>query len=178
MQRQPVPSVRLHSFTQYDLKKPGRGLIFFLAAVCKGPSERSHAQLDIDRGERIGCDACVPANVREIQPMNKDNAPITPVADDRPMGLAMLVVFTTAILTVTGAVAVLALVGRWWVLGLAFAVHVLMTTIVSLVVFGALRDGRLGSGGRARPSGIDDAHELELPLHEREAEARAYAAAA
>ncbi len=111
--------------------------------------------------------------------MNENTATtITPFADDRGIGLAMLVVFTTAVLTVTGAVAVLALVSTWWVLGLAFAIHVLVTTVVSLVVFGALGEGRLRSGERPRPSAVDDAHELEPPPHDRVDEVRAYVAAA
>jgi fatty acid desaturase len=58
---------------------------------------------------------------------------LDPVAeeDDSGGGLAMFVIFTAAVLIVTGAVAMVALVnGGWWVLGLAFTVHVFMTVVV------------------------------------------------
>ncbi len=54
--------------------------------------------------------------------------PVPP--DDTGIGLAMSVVFAFAILTVTGAVALLALVGSWWMLGIAFAAHAGMAAIV------------------------------------------------
>lgn len=50
--------------------------------------------------------------------------------DDSAAGLAMFVIFTTAVLIVTGAVAIVALVNTWWILGAAFAIHVIMTTVV------------------------------------------------
>lgn len=50
--------------------------------------------------------------------------------DDSGAGLAMIVIFITAVLIVTGAVAIVALVDAWWILGVAFAIHVLMTTVV------------------------------------------------
>jgi hypothetical protein len=43
--------------------------------------------------------------------------------DDSGYGLVMFVVFSAAVLFVTGAVALLALVGFWWMLGAAFEVH-------------------------------------------------------
>jgi hypothetical protein len=52
------------------------------------------------------------------------------VFDDSRGGLAMFVIFSSAVLIVTGGVAVVALVGTWWVLCLVFAIHVLMTTAV------------------------------------------------
>jgi hypothetical protein len=58
--------------------------------------------------------------------------------DDSGMGLAMFVSFIAACLIVTGAVAMLALINTWWVLGLAFGIHVIMTTIVGFAVFAAL----------------------------------------
>lgn len=54
--------------------------------------------------------------------------------DDSGAGLAMFVIFTTAVLIITGAVAIVALVDTWWVLGLAFAMHVLMTTVVVVTI--------------------------------------------
>lgn len=62
--------------------------------------------------------------------------------DDSSQGLALFVLFTLAVLIVTGAVALLALVTSWWVLGLAFAVHVLFTVIVGTAVFMVLGAGR------------------------------------
>ena len=62
----------------------------------------------------------------------------TTLADDRGYGLAMLLIFATAALIVTGAVALLALVGSWWMLGVAFAVHVAMTALVTLTIVGAM----------------------------------------
>jgi hypothetical protein len=35
----------------------------------------------------------------------------------------MFVIFTTAVLLVTGAVVLVALVGGWWIVGAAFAIH-------------------------------------------------------
>ncbi len=61
--------------------------------------------------------------------------------DDRGLGLAMLVIFTAAALIVTGAVAMLALIGSWWMLGLAFGVHLLMTAAVGSVSFIAVSHG-------------------------------------
>ena len=78
----------------------------------------------------------------------------------------MFFVFTAAVLTSTGAVAVIALVGTWWVLGLGFAIHAGMTVLVVLTTvdvmagrarFGAERDrprpapdARSGARGRGR----------------------------
>ncbi len=77
-------------------------------------------------------------------------------ADDSGAGLAMLLVFSVAILTVTGAVALLALVHAWWMLGLAFAVHVGMTAIVTTTIVRSMSartptEGRVGS--EAAPTG-------------------------
>ena len=63
-------------------------------------------------------------------------APIA--ADDSGVGLAMFLVFSVAILIVTGAVALLALVDSWWMLGLAFLVHVVMTAIVTTTIVRAV----------------------------------------
>ena len=55
------------------------------------------------------------------------------LADDRGYGLAMFLIFAAALI-VTGAVALLALVGSWSMLGVAFAVHVVMTALVTLAI--------------------------------------------
>ena len=54
--------------------------------------------------------------------------------DDSGAGLAMFLIFTAAVLIVTGAVAVVALVGTWWMLAVGFAVHVAMTIVVVLTI--------------------------------------------
>ena len=112
--------------------------------------------------------------------MNEDTARIATFApgEDRGTGLAMFLIFATAVLIVTGAVAILALINTWWLLGVAFAIHVLMTTVVSLVVCSALSPGDLVLGDRARRSALDDAYELELPVRGRGDDGRAYPAAA
>ncbi len=58
------------------------------------------------------------------------NSQASVALDDSRAGLAMLAIFTTAVLIVTGAVAIVAIVDTWWILGVAFAIHVLMTTVV------------------------------------------------
>lgn len=66
--------------------------------------------------------------------------------DDSGAGLAMFVIFTTGVLIVTGAVAIVAIVNTWWVLGVAFAIHVIMTTVVvATIVF--VMNGRAGTDG-------------------------------
>ncbi len=72
---------------------------------------------------------------------NSTNIGTLGLADDSGMGLAMFVIFTAACLIVTGAVAILAFINAWWVLGLAFGIHVLMTTAVGYAVFSALSGG-------------------------------------
>jgi membrane protein implicated in regulation of membrane protease activity len=64
------------------------------------------------------------------------------LADDRGDGLAMFLIFAAAALIVTGAVALLALVGSWWMLSVAFAVDVAITAVVTLTIVGAM-NGRL-----------------------------------
>ncbi len=62
-------------------------------------------------------------------------------ADDTGSGHAMFLIFTTAVLTVTGAVALLALVDAWWMLAVAFTVDLSMTAVVVLTIVYAM-DGR------------------------------------
>lgn len=63
-------------------------------------------------------------------------------ADDSGQGLALFVLFTIAVLVVTSAVGFLALLTSWWVLGVVFAVHVLVTVIVGTAVFNVLSTGK------------------------------------
>jgi len=62
-------------------------------------------------------------------------------ADDTGSGLAMFLIFTAAVLTVTGAVALLAVVDAWWMLPLVFAVDLSMTAVVVLTIVYVM-DGR------------------------------------
>ena len=59
-------------------------------------------------------------------------------SDDSGYGLVMFVIFSAAVLFVTGTVALLALVGSWWMLGAAFAVHAGTTAVVTFVVIHAM----------------------------------------
>jgi hypothetical protein len=74
--------------------------------------------------------------------------------DDSGAGLAMFLIFTAAVLIVTGAVAVVALVGTWWMLGVAFAVDLAMTTIVVLTIVAVMagRDHVIVRRGRTPPA--------------------------
>ena len=100
------------------------------------------------------------------------------LGDDGGLGLAMFVIFTAAILIVTGAVAMLALISTWWVLGLAFGIHVLMTATVSLVVVSALDGGTRLPGSRVSRWAADDGEALEFPERVRIEPRQAHAAAA
>lgn len=57
--------------------------------------------------------------------------------DDSGYGWVMFLVFIGAVLAVTFAVCVLAVVGSWWMLGVAVAIHVSLTAVVMRVVYGA-----------------------------------------
>jgi hypothetical protein len=86
-------------------------------------------------------------NDHTIDPLTLD------LPDDRCMGLAMLVTFTAAALIVTGAVAMLPLISTWWVLGLAFGIHLIMTTAVGFASFKALDTGTVAARRAARQAG-------------------------
>lgn len=81
--------------------------------------------------------------------MSHASAPTPEPADDSGRGEALVILFVSAVLAVTCAVAFLALLGSWWVLGVAFAMDVLVTTVVGVRVFTVLGDGKLIS----RPTG-------------------------
>ena len=72
--------------------------------------------------------------------------------DDSVQGLAMLVNFTGAVLFVTGAVALLALVGSGWMLGVAFAIHAAMTAVVMLTIVHVMAGPRRAIRVGDRPS--------------------------
>ena len=90
--------------------------------------------------EQLRIDSNIPG---KIGPVSGNGAAVSNAAtepggpepeDDSPQGLAMFVIFTAAVLFVTGAVALLALVGSWWMLGLAFAIHAAATAVVMLTI--------------------------------------------
>ena len=60
--------------------------------------------------------------------------------DERPNGLGLLFLFSLATLLVVLAVWALGIVGGWWMLGLAMAVHLVMTAAVLLGLVRALSD--------------------------------------
>lgn len=65
----------------------------------------------------------------------------SPALDDTAGGLALFLIFVGAVLVVTAAVVLVALLRTWWVLGVAIAIHVLMTTIVVMTILSVM-DGR------------------------------------
>lgn len=77
------------------------------------------------------------------EPQNNSQASVA--LDDSGAGLAMIVIFTTAVLIVTGGIVLVALVGGWWIVGVAFAIHVLMTTAVVATIVSVL-NGRASAG--------------------------------
>lgn len=94
------------------------------------------------------------------------SAPIA--ADDSGVGLAMFLIFSVAILIVTGAVALLALVDSWWMLGLAFLVHVVMTAIVTATIVRAVSARTLAvsrvDGEAAPPGGRPEVRSPRRPV--------------
>ena len=57
--------------------------------------------------------------------------------DDATYGWEMFVAFFAAVLAITVAVCVLALIGSWWMLGIAVAAHVGITATMMHLVMGA-----------------------------------------
>ena len=84
------------------------------------------------------------------------------LADDSSSGLMLFVLFTIAVLVVTGAVALLALLNSWWALGLAFGVHVLVTIVVGSALFAVL-------SGKPNPRNTDDSLTGATPALESQA---------
>ncbi|MGH2889846.1 MAG: hypothetical protein ACRDNJ_09465 [Solirubrobacteraceae bacterium] len=58
----------------------------------------------------------------------------TPLRDDSRDGDAMCLIFVSAVLGVTGAIALVALINTWFVLGLLMALHITMTTVVCVTI--------------------------------------------
>lgn len=107
--------------------------------------------------------------------MNERAAEGGGLPDDRGTGLLLFVVFAVACLTVTGAVAMLALMDTWWVLGFAFGIDLVMTVVVWFTVLNALDSGAVWPTARARSDGDQD---LELPAGAPIEAGRAHPAAA
>ena len=83
-------------------------------------------------------------------------APYPPApADDTRDGLTMLFVFIVAVLTVTTAVAVLAVIDTWWTLGLVVGVHAIATVVVGLTIMRVMTGGPQAMPSRA-PSPPED----------------------
>jgi type IV secretory pathway TrbD component len=59
---------------------------------------------------------------------------------DGDRGMALLALFTAAVLIVVGALWMVAVIGGWWIIALAFTVHLVVTAGVLLAIFGVLRD--------------------------------------
>lgn len=57
-------------------------------------------------------------------------------------GQIMFLVFVTAVVLVTSAIALLAYVPHWWMLGVVLTVHVVATILVCIVIARALRGPR------------------------------------
>ena len=94
-----------------------------------------------------------PASGNGTQVSNAATEPRAPEPeDDSAQGLAMLLVFTGAVLFVTGAVALLALVGSWWMLGVAFAIHAATTAVVLLTLLHVMAGSRRAIPVGDRPS--------------------------
>lgn len=78
------------------------------------------------------------------------SAPGSTSRDDSGLGLALFLIFITAVLVITSAVAFLALFTSWWVLGLVFGMDLLVTFGVGATVFTVLGDRKLGARRKAR----------------------------
>jgi membrane protein implicated in regulation of membrane protease activity len=89
-------------------------------------------------------------------------------ADDRGGGLALLIVFTTAVLITTGTVALLALVGTWWMLGVAFAVLAGMTAVVVLTILDLIDGHGRATANRDRRSRAENRRLEDRPQLRRE----------
>ena len=72
-----------------------------------------------------------------------------PAADDSTDGLAMFVGIMAAVLIVTGAVGLLAVLPTWWMLAIRLGVHAVGTIIVYVLVLLAVSD-EPGSAPSAR----------------------------
>ena len=104
--------------------------------------------------EQARIDSSIPGGIAPVlqEGTEVSNASSEPRAgdpeDDSVQGLAMFVNFTGAVLFGTGPVALLALLGSGWMLGVAFAIHAAMTTVITLTLLPVM-----AGPGRAIPVG-------------------------
>lgn len=82
---------------------------------------------------------------------------------DAPYGQVMFVVFGTAVVLVSLAVALLSVSTTWWMLGVVFAIHLTATAVVCIVIAGALtgRTGRRSTPPLITP--VPAADVIEVP---------------
>jgi hypothetical protein len=125
-----------------------------MADVSKSPAARRHGQTP-----RPGTPSEAAAIASQAAP-----APASTSPDDRGLGRALFLIFISAVLTLTCAVAFLALFSSWWVLGLVFGLDLLVTCGVGATVFTVLGDGRL-RGERRAPTEPEPGR--EPPVHPR-----------
>jgi hypothetical protein len=97
-----------------------------------------------------------------MQAVETDRIPDrTSPSDDGGQGTALLALFTMALLIVVAAVWMVGALGGWWVLALAFAIHLVVTGGVLAAIFAVLREpGQPPSHGRfhrARHTGARNA---------------------
>jgi hypothetical protein len=104
-----------------------------------------------------------------------DAAPAS--ADDSGQALFLFALFIVAVLMVTCAVGFLALLTSWWVLGVVFGIHVVVTAIVGTAVFSVLSSGspRL-DGDNVVQLGVATNPEASVPSHARSTETSPLAA--
>lgn len=79
-----------------------------------------------------------------------------PPRDDARDGDAMFLIFTSAVLGVTGAIALVAFINTWLVLGLLMVLHIAMTTMVCVTIARVMSNREPGRSG-ARGLGLRDA---------------------
>ncbi|HWG09340.1 MAG TPA: hypothetical protein VN672_10060 [Solirubrobacteraceae bacterium] len=72
--------------------------------------------------------------------------------------LGLILLFTAAIFAVVGAVWALAAVGGWWMLAVAFAVHLLASALVLAEVFAVMTDQSLSHEAITRITSWRRAH--------------------
>lgn len=82
-------------------------------------------------------------------------------ADDSDYGWAMFLGFLCAVLSITLVVCVLTLVNSWWMLGVAIATHVTITTMMVRMIIHSMRDAagaRRARAIEARAKAFEAAH--------------------
>ncbi len=131
------------------------------SGAAPGPRSRTRPVADkpgFARPQEARIDASTPGEIgsvcesgTEVSNVVSEPRPPGP-EDDSAQGLAMFVIFTGAVLFVTGAVALLALVGSWWMLGVAFAIHAAMTAVVILTLLHVMAGAKHAIPGGERSS--------------------------